>query len=94
MIKHQEKHFDLNVEGCFGCKIASVKMQTAGLQMEREGKDATGGMGTRNYVKQMYNQRRKDGLPDPYPKNKKAAQYAPAKGVVRDKKYKEANGGL
>lgn len=66
-----------------------------GLRWEREGKDVTGGRGTKAYVKSMYDKARAAGRPDPEPMNSEAAKYAPAAGVLGNtKKYKEANNGL
>ena len=31
MIKHQETHPDLNVDGCFGCKIAGISISSAAM---------------------------------------------------------------
>ena len=56
--------------------------------------DASGGLGTTEYVKQMYENRRAIGLNDPQPANKKAARYAPGIGTRGGKKYRAANGGL
>ena len=82
-MKHQETHPSLNVEGCFGCKISGVKVGIQALRDENAGADVTGGMGTREYVKKMYSDRRAAGQPDPEPANKKAAAFAPARGVLR-----------
>jgi hypothetical protein len=81
---------------CFACKIKSVRFGVEGVARERKGKGPglTGYESTSEYVRQMYAQRRKDGLADPVPANKEAAKFAPAAGVMRDKKYKEANNGL
>lgn len=97
MTLHQERTHPEYVEGCFGCKISSVKIGgTAALRREREGTDVTDGKGTATYVKEMYAKMRAAGRPDPRPQNKKAARYAPAAGPLLrgSKKYKEANNGL
>lgn len=92
MTLHQERTHSEYVPGCYGCKLSSVSLNgTAGLRREREGTDVTGGMGTDAYAKRMYRKYREAGKPDPIPGNKQAARYAPAKGIIRDKKYKEAN---
>lgn len=31
MIKHQETHPDLNVDGCFGCKIAGISISSSAM---------------------------------------------------------------
>jgi hypothetical protein len=94
MVIHQRTHPGLDVSGCFGCKIATVNLPTAALAMERDGRSVTGGDTTREYVRRMFEKRRADGLPDPVPETAAAAKFAPAAGVARDKKYKEANNGL
>lgn len=76
---------------CFTHKIKTIRVGTEPLKREREGTDVTMGMGTEQYAKRMYAKYRAEGKPDPIPENTKAARYAPAKGVFRDKKYKEAN---
>ena len=81
-MKHWETHPDY-VEGCFGCKLTTVKGNTENLSRERAGVDVTGGMGTSEYVKKMYEDRRAAGLPDPEPENKKSAKFAPRRGIVR-----------
>ena len=72
----------------------TLRFSVNNLRVERNGGDVTGGRGTREYVRSMYERRRANGLPDPVPSNKKAAAFAPAMGVARDKKYRTANGGL
>jgi hypothetical protein len=81
---------------CFPHKIKSVRFGVEGIARERKGggPGVTGTEGTREYVRQMYEQRRKDGLPDPVPANKEAAKFAPAAGPMANKKYREANNGL
>ena len=37
MIKHQETHPTLDVEGCFGCKIASVSVPSSVTPTRRDG---------------------------------------------------------
>ncbi len=68
---------------CLRHKIKTVRTNTESLAREREGRDVTGGMGTKEYVKDMYRVRREAGLPDPEPSNKEAAKYAPAKGPIK-----------
>lgn len=46
-MKHQEVHPDLNVEGCFGCKVAGVRMgvnttTSRGQQVEQINKTERG----------------------------------------------------
>jgi hypothetical protein len=89
--KHRETHPELDVEGCFGCKVTTIRSATVGLARERMGTDVTAGRGTTEYVRGMYEKRRADGLPDPIPENSKAARYAPPMGVIRDKKLKGVN---
>lgn len=36
MIKHQEIHRSLDVEGCFGCRIASVRIGAAAMPTRHE----------------------------------------------------------
>ena len=57
-------------------------MQSEGLTRERMGVDVTGGRGTRAYVESMYEARKKAGLPEAEPMNKKSARYVP-----REKKF-------
>jgi hypothetical protein len=81
---------------CFKHKIKTLRFGTEEFARARRG----GGPGLRGdetdreYVRNMYEARRKSGLPDPIPANKKAAALAPAAGPMRGKKYKEANNGL
>lgn len=79
---------DVNRDGlCLHHKLKTVSMSTAQFTMEREGKgwgiNPEGG--TRENVERMYEQRRKDGLPDPIPENSEAAKFAPAQGPVKPK---------
>lgn len=83
MVKHQEKHFNLDVEGCYGCKIANINLSAASVTIERQGKSATGGMTNREYVRKMYEDRRAAGMLDPEPANRKSAAFAPKRGVIR-----------
>lgn len=74
----------INKDGvCLIHKLKSLNYGIARIKKEREGTDATGGRGTREYVRDMYEKRRAAGLPDPEPKNKKSAAFAPARGPVR-----------
>lgn len=87
----------LNRDGvCFYHKMKTIRFGVEGVRRERNGKGLgpDGDSSTREYVRNMYEQRRKDGLPDPIPENAEAAKFAPAAGPMRDKKYKEANNGL
>lgn len=68
---------------CFPHKIKTVQVDTGMVKRERAGVDVSMGRGTREYVRDMYERRRAAGLPDPEPKNKKAAAFAPAKGPIR-----------
>lgn len=90
------KHFETHpsyVEGCYGCKLTTISGLTAALAMEREGRDITGGEGTKAYVDKMYADARAAGKPDPIPENSKAAAYAPAAGVLGNtKEYRRING--
>ena len=92
-MKHRETHPE-HVEGCLPCKWATVSTNTYGITKERKGEGLMGDEGTRAYVEKMYEDRRRDGRPDPVPKTKEAAAFAPAAGVSRAKNYKEINGGL
>lgn len=93
-MKHWEKHPEY-VEDCQPCKWATVGLSTATITREREGKGpGLGDGGTKEYVTKMFEDRRRDGYADPIPENPEAAKFAPAVGVFRDKKYREANGGL
>jgi hypothetical protein len=40
MIKHQETHPDLDVEGCFGCKIAGLSVAASATPTRRDGRRA------------------------------------------------------
>lgn len=91
-MKHFETHPEY-VEGCFGCKLTTIAGHTAALRMEREGRDVTGGEGTKAYVENMYREARAKGERDPIPANSKAAAYAPAAGVLGNtKEYRRING--
>lgn len=81
-MKHFETHADY-VDGCFGCKLTTLGVNTAALKMHNSGADITDGRGTAAYVKDMYAEARAKGEEDPIPANKKAAAFAPAKGVYR-----------
>lgn len=72
----------LNRDGlCFKHKIETIRYGTGALKREREGRDVSGGAGTRSYVEDMYAKRRAAGLEDPVPETKEAARYAPRKGL-------------
>lgn len=81
-MKHWETHPEY-VDGCFGCKLTTVNADASTFTRERNGDGVTGGMTNREYVKDMYEKRRAAGLEDPVPSNKKAAAFAPGKGVFR-----------
>ena len=88
---------DLNRDGlCFYHKIRTIRFGVEEFARERKGGSPGPDpyAGTREYVENMYEQRRKDGLPDPIPENAEAAKFAPAAGPMRGKKYREANNGL
>lgn len=73
----------VNKDGlCLPHKLKTVSMETSTLKREREGRDVSGGRGTREYVRDMYEQRRAAGLPDPVPENKKSAAFAPRRKVT------------
>lgn len=76
---------------CLTHKLKTVRSNMGHLRRERNGEDATGGMGTEAFVRDMYEKRRAAGLPDPEPANKEAARYAPAAGIHADKKYRQVN---
>lgn len=81
MVKHQEKHPFLDVEGCYGCRIAGVRFGVSSITRERNGEGpGKPGQTNREYVHEMYATRRAAGLEDPIPENRKAAAYAPATG--------------
>jgi len=85
----------LNRDGlCFHHKVKTVRTGIEALKRENKGEGVFGDMGERQYVDSMYKARREAGLADPVPENAKAAKFAPAMGVHRDKKYRETNGGL
>jgi len=86
----------INRDGvCFKHKLATIRFSSSSLKHERNGSDATGGTGTREYVRRMYEKRRRDGLPDPQPENAASARFAPAAGPMNNnKKYRIANGGI
>jgi hypothetical protein len=86
----------INRDGvCFAHKLATIRFSAASLKNERNGSDATGGTGTREYVQRMYAKRRADGMADPIPENAKAARFAPAAGPMNNnRKYRAANGGI
>lgn len=81
-MKHLEKHPEF-VEGCFGCKLTTLHVNSAALRMHNAEGDVTGGRGTAAYVKDMYADARAKGQEDPIPANKKAAAFAPRKGIIR-----------
>ena len=92
-MKHWETHPEF-VEGCKPCKWATVGLSTATITRERSGKGPMGDGGTREYVRKMFEDRRREGRSDPVPMTPEARKFMPAAGPMRDKKYKEANGGL
>ena len=88
---------EVNRDGvCFKHKVQTIRFGVENVKRQRrgEGPGLTGYESDREYVEQMYEARREEGLPDPVPANSKAAAFAPAMGVKRDKKYREANGGI
>lgn len=68
---------------CLRHKLLTVSANTGWIKREREGVDATGGMGSRAYAEDVYKKARERGREDPEPMNKHAARYAPKKGVLR-----------
>ena len=73
----------VNKDGvCLLHKLKTLNYGVEGLKRERNGADVTGGRGTKEYVRDMYEQRRAAGMEDPVPKNKKAAAFAPRKGPM------------
>ncbi len=86
---------EVNRDGlCFKHKIRTLNFDIDGLRRETRDMDASGGLGTAEYVKRMYEDRRAAGMHDPEPENKKAARYAPPIGTRGGKKHRAANGGL
>ena len=86
---------EVNRDGlCFPHKAKTINMDIDGLKRENRGLDASGGLGTKEYVKQMYENRRTAGLHDPEPENAKAALYAPPIGTAGGKEHRARNGGL
>jgi hypothetical protein len=79
---------------CFKHKILTLHFEIDGLKRENRDLDVTGGLGNREYVKQMYENRRAAGLNDPEPENKKAAMFAPPIGVHGGKEHRARNEGL
>lgn len=63
MIKHQEKHPDLDVEGCFGCKVAGVSFG-ANASTTQGAKVAEINQRAKNWDKDMpaYKRLRQNGL--------------------------------
>lgn len=41
MVKHQERHPDLDVEGCFGCRVASVGFSAEAMPSRKPREAAT-----------------------------------------------------
>ena len=62
-MKHRETHPDLNVEGCFGCRVAGVRMGT-NTTTSRGARVAEVNTTERNWNKDMpaYKRLRADGL--------------------------------
>ena len=62
-MKHRETHPDLNVEGCFGCRVAGVRMGT-NTTTSRGAKVAEVNQTERNWNKDMpaYKRLRANGL--------------------------------
>lgn len=85
----------LNRDGlCFPHKAKTVNMGIEFLKMDNRNKGVDGGMGTAEYVKQMYENRRAAGMHDPEAANEKAAIYAPKPPLIGRKAYRKANNGL
>lgn len=74
---------DNYVNGCPECQLYSVRPLIGGLQNANKGLGAAGHMTDREYVRDMYEKRRAQGLPDPEPMNSKSAALAPGKGIYR-----------
>ena len=79
---------------CFPHKMKTVGFNLKHLHADVQGDNVQGDIGTTEYVKNMYENRRAAGMADPEPANAEAAKYAPAIGTRGGKKYREANGGL
>ena len=63
MIKHQEKHPNLDVEGCFGCKVSGISFG-ANESTTRGAQVAATNQTAKNWEKDMpaYKRLRADGL--------------------------------
>lgn len=63
MIKHQETHPDLNVDGCFGCKIAGISISSAAMPVRKSNSHRINET-EKQWHKDMdaYKRLRKDGL--------------------------------
>lgn len=83
----------LNRDGlCFKHKIQTIRTNVENVKREREGRDPSGGQGNSAYVRDMFERRRAQGLPDPVPETKEAARYAPAPPLENRKEYNRING--
>jgi hypothetical protein len=67
---------------CLPHKLKTASFNVGSLKRERNGADASGGRGTREYVRDMYEKRRAAGLPDPIPENSKSAAFAPRRKIT------------
>jgi hypothetical protein len=92
-MKHWETHPEY-IEGCDPCRWATVTPATQVITLERKGEGPHGDLGSREYVNKMFEDRRRNGLPDPVPAEGNDGRWAPAAGVNRSKDYKKVNGGL
>lgn len=66
MVKHQETHPTLDVEGCFGCKIAGIQLSSAATPTRRRENDAIN-QKEKRWDRDMdaYKRLRRDGLQPP-----------------------------
>ena len=66
MVKHQETHPNLDVEGCFGCKIAGIQVSSAATPTRRRENDAIN-QKEKRWDRDMdaYKRLRNDGLQPP-----------------------------
>jgi len=62
-VKHAETHPDLDVDGCFGCRIANIRMGTNSITTRGQTVQQTNKV-ERNWQKDMpaYKRLRKEGL--------------------------------
>lgn len=66
-MKHRETHPNLDVEGCFGCKISGVQVSSAATPTRRRENDAINRKEKRwDRDMDAYKRLRKDGLQPPH----------------------------